>query len=89
MRHISKLIKNLALAFKWDQEVLEGESPHQIAKEENISYQYVIRLLNLSFLSPSIVRSILNGTQPADCTLEKLLSIHTSNWQEHEKMLDK
>lgn len=82
-----ELIKNLILAFKWHQEVLEGKSLHQIAKEKKISYQYMIRLLKLSFLSPSIVRSILNGTQPTDCTLKKLFSLRTSNWQEQERML--
>ena len=83
------LTKILALAFKWHQDILNGASTKQIAVRDKVSYQYVVRLLNLSFLSPKIVRAILNGTQPADCTLKKLLSIHASDWHEQEKIFAK
>ena len=83
------LTKILVQAFQWHQDVLNGASTKQIAKQEKVSYQYVIRLLNLSFLSPRIVRAILNGKQPADCTLKKLLSIKFSNWQEQEQIFYK
>ena len=83
------LTKILAQSFKWHQDILNGASAPQIAKQEKISYQYIVRLLNLSFLSPRIIRAILNGTQSADCTLKKLLSIKTLNWQEQEQILSK
>ena len=79
------LTKILAQAFKWHQKVLDGTTTKQIAKQEKVSYQYVVRLLNLSFLSPQIVRAILNGKQPADCTLKKLFLIKSSNWYEQEQ----
>ena len=81
--------KILTQAFKWHQDILNGASTKQIAKQEKVSYQYVIRLLNLSFLSPRIVRAILNGKQPADCTLKKLFSIKSSNWHEEEQIFYK
>lgn len=81
----AELIKILNQAYSWHQDVLNGASTKQIAKQETVSYQYVIRLLNLSFLSPRIVRAILNGTQPADCTLKKLFLIKSSNWYEQEQ----
>lgn len=83
------LTKILAQAFKWHQDILNGASAQQIAKQEKVSYQYIVRLLNLSFLSPRIIRTILNGTQPPCCTLKKLLSIKTLNWHEQEQILSK
>ena len=83
------LTKIVVQAFKWHQDVLNGASTKQIAKQEKVSYQYVIRLLNLSFLSPRIVRAILNGKQSADCTLKKLFLIKSSNWYEQEQIFYK
>ncbi|WP_428062699.1 recombinase family protein [Candidatus Avelusimicrobium fimicolum] len=80
-----ELIKILNQAYIWHQDVISGTSTQNIAKRDKVCVQYVRRILNLSFLSPKIVRTILNGTQPADCTLKKMLSIKTSNWQEQEQ----
>ena len=79
------LINILAQAFKWHQDILEGKMLKEVAQREQKTEQYVRRILELSLLSPKIVRAILNGTQPADCTLKRLLSIHTSNWREQEE----
>ncbi len=84
-----ELIKILNQAYAWHQDIINGASTQDIAKRDNVCVQYVRRILNLSFLSPKLVRSILNGTQPADCTLKKLLSIKSSNWQEQEQILDR
>lgn len=59
---------------------------YEQAKWDKVSEQYVRRILELSFLSPKIVRAILTGKQPADCTLKHLLSIHTPNWCEQEEI---
>lgn len=85
----TELIKILNQAYTWHQDVINGTSTQGIAKRDKVCVQYVRRILNLSFLSPKIVRSILNGTQPADCTLKKLLSIKFSNWQEQEQIFYK
>ena len=84
-----ELIKILHQAYTWHQEILDGKTTQEIANGEKICVQYVRRILNLSFLSPKIVRTILNGTQPADCTLKKLLSIKTSDWGEQGQTLIK
>ncbi|MBO5911115.1 MAG: recombinase family protein, partial [Elusimicrobiaceae bacterium] len=81
-----ELIKILNQSYTWHQDVISGASTQNIAKRDKVCVQYVRRILNLSFLSPKIIRAILNGTQPADCTLKKLLSIKTSNWQEQEQI---
>lgn len=62
---------------------------YEQAKRDKVCVQYVRRILNLSFLSPKIIRAILNGIQSADCTLKKLLSIKSSNWQEQEQIFYK
>lgn len=82
-----ELIKILNQAYAWHQDVISGASTQDISKRDKVCVQYVRRILNLSFLSPKIVRTILNDTQPADCTLKKLISIKTSNWQEQTKFL--
>ena len=82
-----ELIKILNQAYTWHQDILDGKTTQEIANREKVCVQYVRRILNLSFLSPKIVRSILNGTQPVDCTLKKLLSIRTMDWKEQEKFL--
>lgn len=88
-RSNTELIKILNQAYTWHQDVINGASTQGIAKRDKVCVQYVRRILNLSFLSPKIVRAILNGTQPADCTLKKLLSIKSSNWQEQEQIFYK
>ena len=82
----SELIKILNQAYTWHQDVISGASTQDIAKRDNVCVQYVRRILNLSFLSPKIVRAILNGTQPTDCTLKKLLSVKSPNWHEQEQI---
>ena len=85
----TELIKILNQAYIWHQDVINGTSTQDIAKRDKVCVQYVHRILNLSFLSPKIARAILNGTQPADFTLKKLISIKTSNWQEQEQIFYK
>ena len=85
----TELIKILNQAYTWHQDVINGASTQDIAKRDKVCVQYVRRILNLSFLSPKIVRATLNGTQPADCTLKKLLLIKSSNWQEQEQIFYK
>lgn len=82
-----ELIKILNQSCAWHQKILDGKTTQEIANREKVCVQYVRRILNLSFLSPKIVRAILNGTQPADCTLKKLLSIRTADWREQEQIL--
>ena len=76
----------LAQVYKWYQDILAGRMLKEIENRDKVSGKYIRRILELSFLSPKIVRSILAGKQPADCTLKKLLSIHTPNWREQEEI---
>ena len=81
-----ELITILHQAYTWHQEILDGKTTQGIANREKVCVQYVRRILNLSFLSPKIVRSILNGTQPVDCTLKKLIWIDALDWPKQNKL---
>ena len=72
--HDSKLIKALGKAYKW-QKMLEkdGLTIKSIAQKESVTPSYVGRMLRLNFLSPSIVTSILEGTQPKTLKLQDLI----------------
>ncbi len=72
--HDNKLIKALGKAYKW-QMMLEkdGLTIKSIAQKESVTPSYVGRMLRLNFLSPSIVTSILEGTQPKTLKLQDLI----------------
>ena len=65
------LIKAVARARRWSNQVLSGQVPsiRAIARQERIAPRYVRDLLPLSFLSPRIVEAILEGRQPPDLTV--------------------
>jgi hypothetical protein len=44
----------------------------EIASQEGIDKSYVSRVMNLAFLAPDIIESIISGRQPADLNVEKL-----------------
>ena len=69
------LIKALTRAYAWKQQVLSGEaeSPRAIAVRDVLAERHVSRILPLTFLAPDITEAILDGRQPADLELDRLL----------------
>ena len=69
------LIKATARAHLWKEKLLSGEvaSIRVLAQEESLPERYVSRVLRLAFLAPDIIEAILNGHQPPDLDLERLL----------------
>ena len=65
------LIKAVARARRWSNQVLSGRVPsiRAIARQERIAPRYVRDLLPLAFLSPKIVEAILEERQPPDLTV--------------------
>jgi hypothetical protein len=61
------LINAIAKAFYWAHLINNGvvKSGSEIAKKEGIEVSSVNELLRLTLLDPSIIESILTGTQPA------------------------
>jgi hypothetical protein len=77
----------VARAHKWKQRLLSGEAPSisAIAREEGVTKRYVARIMRLAFLAPDIVEAILDGHQPADLELERLLRGIPIGWQEQRR----
>jgi site-specific DNA recombinase len=69
------LVKLLVKALDLRDKLLEGHgaSLELIAGRENINSSYATRLLRLAFLSPEIVRAILDGRHPPTLTARRLL----------------
>jgi site-specific DNA recombinase len=82
------LIKALIRAHGWKDRLLSGEAPsiRSIAKEENLNETYVGRILRLAFLAPDITEAILDGRQPADLELDKLMKSIPVAWSDQRRL---
>jgi site-specific DNA recombinase len=82
------LLKAVARGYRWFDALKAGKLVPDIAKEEGIQIGYVRRILQLAFLAPSIVEAIINGTQPADLTTQKLVWTRLDpDWQKQRQQL--
>ena len=61
----------------------------EIASREGVDKSYVSRVVNLAFLGPNIIESIIAGHQPADLNVEKLTKrINLPlKWAQQQKLL--
>jgi site-specific DNA recombinase len=68
------LLRTMVRANKWFNDLVSGRVNNfaEIASQEGIDKSYVSRVMNLAFLAPDIIESILAGRQPADLNVEKL-----------------
>ena len=68
------LIKAVAKAYRWWHWIKEGEvqSLREIAEREGLDKPRVTRQIRLAFLSPTLVRRILEGLQPTGLTVKAL-----------------
>lgn len=69
------LLKAVARAHVWSGILATGEvtSIEELADRVQQDRGYVARVIRLAFLAPSIITRILDGHQPADMTLTRLL----------------
>jgi hypothetical protein len=67
----------------------EGRTLSDVAAIEGVELSEVSRILPLAFLSPSIVDSILAGTQPATMTTQRLLRLGNlpASWRQQSELL--
>ncbi len=86
------LIHYLSKAYQWLSLITSGkvQSIKEIAEAEKLNQQHVARMINKAFLAPDIIRSILNGTQPAHLTLKYLKQFRAlpSDWNEQRSLLN-
>ncbi len=85
------LINAIVKSYRWNKMLKTGEVEKikGIEKlESNYCLDHIKRTVRFNILSPRIVESILNGTQPTDLSLQKLYKIKTLDWHEQEKILN-
>ncbi len=69
-----KLIKTIVMGRKWFHELVSGrvKTSTEIAVREGLDNSYVTRYMNLAFLAPEIIESIVAGYQPVEVNIEML-----------------
>ena len=89
--HDYALIRSIAQAHRWFEELLVGDvvNIQAIAQREGLDQGAVSRTMRLVFLAPDIIERILAGTQPADLNRYKMLRMQAlpESWQEQRTML--
>jgi site-specific DNA recombinase len=88
-RPVASLIKAVARAHRWPEEIIQGtlQGRRSIARRTALDERYTGRVLKCAFLAPDIVEAILDGSQPADLTVQKLLGGLPLSWAEQRKRL--
>jgi hypothetical protein len=79
----STLVKALARAFRWRRMLESGRygTAKELAAAERVNLSYLCRVLRLTLLAPDIVEAIIDGRQPVDVTLPRLLRSWPVEWQ--------
>lgn len=82
------LIRMLATAHGWLEEVRAGTSLAAIARRYGWTDAPVRQRIRIALLSPKIIETILAGVQPPDLSLQKLLTMDIPlDWDEQERAL--
>jgi hypothetical protein len=81
------LVKAIARAHQWKRLLETGKygSVTDLAAVEKINQSYLCRVLRLTLLAPDIVEAILDGRQPSDLELSKLLKPFPDTWEEQRR----
>lgn len=83
------LLRRVARGYAWWDEIRSGNATFkEIVKREKLSRRFVAIHLDLAFLAPNLVTSILDGKQPICLSAQALRSTQVSlNWHEQGKLL--
>jgi hypothetical protein len=78
------LVKALARAFRWRRMLESGSysTIKELAAAEKINASYLCRVLRLTLLAPEIVEAILDGRQPEEVRLPRLMEGVGVEWEE-------
>ena len=82
------LIKNIATAHNWFEQIKAGKSFGQLASDERTSTRRIHQMIELALLAPDLIRDILEGNQPIGFTSDWCLR-HSipSDWSEQRALL--
>ncbi|MEM6658740.1 MAG: hypothetical protein AAF625_11680 [Pseudomonadota bacterium] len=71
----------------WARDLKAGVQLMEIARRESVPSAFIRTRAQLAFLSPKIQAAILDGTQPPELTLKRLVSVtHPIDWSEQERL---
>lgn len=89
MQTDSPILKAVARAMAWIKMLDEGKvsSIHDLAATVGLERKYVRYTLRLAFLSPRIIRAIMQGREPDGLSLARLRTVTTADWSEQERLL--
>jgi hypothetical protein len=78
------LVKALARAHRWKRLLESGRygSLAELAAAEKIDRPYLGKMLRLTLLAPDIVEAVLNGRQPRDVELPRLVEAMPREWHQ-------
>ena len=77
------LLKSVALSWAWFEEIKAGATMQAIADREGVTQRRVAHLVDLAFLAPDIIRSIVEGRQSPTLTADRLIkSRHRMLWSD-------
>jgi len=81
------LIRAIVTAQAWVEEIKAGQSVSDIMQAQNIPEGMIWKRIRLAFLSPKILRAIVDGTSNRDLTI-KLLTRHDLplDWSEQQAL---
>ena len=86
-----RLIDHISKAYQWLTLITSGkvQSIKEIAEAEGLDQSHVTRTINKAFLAPEIIRTILNGTQPAHLNLKymKQFRVLPNDWNMQKSLL--
>jgi hypothetical protein len=82
------LLKTIVRAHKWFNDLATGRMKNmsEIASRKGVDKGYISRVVNLAFLAPDIIESIMAGHQPADLNVEKLTKKLIYLWTGHSNV---
>nr|WP_217356143.1 hypothetical protein [Ruegeria arenilitoris] len=77
----------LIRAHGWAHDLKAGVQLMEIARRESVPDAFIRTRAQLAFLSPKIQTAILDGSQPPELTLKRLVSVtHPLEWSEQERL---
>ena len=82
------LCRALRKAHRWAEAMRQGTPLATLAEHEGVTEAYIRTRAPLAFLAPKIQSAILNGTQPPELTLERLVrNTLPDDWQDQQRHL--
>lgn len=69
------LVNAIVKSFYYNKQIQAGKTIEDLQTEEGFKdSKYIRNIMNLKYISPELAEQILNGTQPQDLSLQRLIN---------------